>query len=49
MSDLLSSELLLAACMFLGAVLYTSVGHTGASAYIAQGEMKNGTNYLNGL
>ena len=35
MSDLLSSELLLAACMFLGAVLYTSVGHAGASAYIA--------------
>lgn len=28
-------ELLLAACMFLGAVLYTSVGHAGASAYIA--------------
>jgi uncharacterized membrane protein YfcA len=25
----------LAACMFLGAVLYTSVGHAGASAYIA--------------
>jgi uncharacterized membrane protein YfcA len=35
MSDLLSSELLLAACMFLGEVLYTSVGHAGASAYIA--------------
>src|SRR5215216_1803375 len=31
----LSSELLLAACMFLGAALYTSVGHAGASAYIA--------------
>src|SRR5215218_2942521 len=31
----LSSELLLAACMFLGAALYTSVGHGGASAYIA--------------
>lgn len=29
------SVLLLAACMFLGAVLYTSVGHAGASAYIA--------------
>jgi len=29
------SELLLAACMFLGAALYTSVGHAGASAYIA--------------
>ncbi|MGZ3349575.1 MAG: sulfite exporter TauE/SafE family protein [Xanthobacteraceae bacterium] len=28
-------ELLLAACMFLGAALYTSVGHAGASAYIA--------------
>jgi hypothetical protein len=26
---------LLAACMFLGAMLYTSVGHAGASAYIA--------------
>lgn len=30
-----TTELLLAACMFLGAVLYTSVGHAGASAYIA--------------
>ncbi len=30
-----TSELLLAVCMFLGAVLYTSVGHAGASAYIA--------------
>jgi uncharacterized membrane protein YfcA len=29
------SILLLAACMFLGAALYTSVGHAGASAYIA--------------
>src|SRR6185312_12162836 len=29
------STLLLAACMFLGAALYTSVGHAGASAYIA--------------
>ena len=28
-------ELLLAACMFAGAVLYTSVGHAGASAYLA--------------
>jgi uncharacterized membrane protein YfcA len=28
-------ELWLAACLFLGAVLYTSVGHAGASAYIA--------------
>src|SRR5215204_6624308 len=30
-----TAELLLAACMFLGAALYTSVGHAGASAYIA--------------
>src|SRR3954447_2539722 len=30
-----TSELLLAGCMFLGAALYTSVGHAGASAYIA--------------
>lgn len=29
------SVLLLAACMFFGAALYTSVGHAGASAYIA--------------
>ena len=29
------SVLLLAACMLLGAALYTSVGHAGASAYIA--------------
>lgn len=28
-------HLLLAACMFLGAALYSSVGHAGASAYIA--------------
>lgn len=35
MPELLSYELLLAVCMFLGAVLYTSVGHAGASAYIA--------------
>jgi uncharacterized membrane protein YfcA len=35
MPELLSYEILLAACMFLGAVLYTSVGHAGASAYIA--------------
>jgi uncharacterized membrane protein YfcA len=33
MPDLL--HLALAACMFLGAALYTSVGHAGASAYIA--------------
>jgi uncharacterized membrane protein YfcA len=31
----LTTELLLAFCLFLGAVLYTSVGHAGASAYIA--------------
>jgi uncharacterized protein len=30
-----SAELALALCMFLGAALYTSVGHAGASAYIA--------------
>lgn len=30
-----SHTLLLAACMFVGAALYTSVGHAGASAYIA--------------
>lgn len=29
------STLLLAACMLVGAVLYASVGHAGASAYIA--------------
>lgn len=29
------SEMFLAACIFLGAALYTSVGHAGASAYIA--------------
>lgn len=29
------AEVLLAFCMFLGAALYTSVGHAGASAYIA--------------
>jgi uncharacterized membrane protein YfcA len=34
-SGLFTPELLLAAGMFLGAVLYTSVGHAGASAYIA--------------
>jgi uncharacterized protein len=31
----LSSEILLAICMFFGAALYSSVGHGGASAYIA--------------
>jgi uncharacterized membrane protein YfcA len=31
----LPAELLLAACMFLGAALYTSVGHAGASSYLA--------------
>lgn len=30
-----SSELALAACMLIGAALYASVGHAGASAYIA--------------
>jgi uncharacterized membrane protein YfcA len=29
------AELLLAVCLFLGAALYASVGHAGASAYIA--------------
>jgi uncharacterized membrane protein YfcA len=32
---LTTADLLLAACMFLGAVLYTSVGHAGASSYLA--------------
>ncbi len=31
----ITAELLLAGCLFLGAMLYTSVGHAGASAYIA--------------
>ncbi len=31
----LTYELLLATCMFAGALLYTTVGHAGASAYIA--------------
>ncbi|MEH2551644.1 putative membrane protein YfcA [Bradyrhizobium sp. AZCC 2262] len=35
MFESLGSELLLSACMFMGAALYTSVGHAGASAYIA--------------
>ena len=35
MFESLGSELLLAACMFIGAALYASVGHAGASAYIA--------------
>ena len=30
-----ASSLLLAVCMFVGAALYSSVGHAGASAYIA--------------
>jgi uncharacterized membrane protein YfcA len=30
-----TAHLLLATCMFLGAALYSSVGHAGASAYIA--------------
>jgi uncharacterized membrane protein YfcA len=32
---LIETHWLLAFCMFLGAALYTSVGHAGASAYIA--------------
>jgi uncharacterized membrane protein YfcA len=35
MPELISIEVLLAICMFFGAALYTSVGHAGASAYIA--------------
>jgi uncharacterized protein len=35
MPDFTSAQFLLAACLFLGAALYTSVGHAGASAYIA--------------
>jgi hypothetical protein len=35
MSDLASAEYLLAAAMFLAALLYASVGHGGASAYLA--------------
>ena len=31
----LETEILLAVCFFVGATLYTSVGHAGASAYIA--------------
>ncbi|MGL4637841.1 MAG: sulfite exporter TauE/SafE family protein [Beijerinckiaceae bacterium] len=31
----LNAEILLAVCMFFGAALYSSVGHGGASAYIA--------------
>ncbi len=30
-----TADLLLALCLFVGSVLYTSVGHAGASAYIA--------------
>lgn len=30
-----TADIALAACMFLGAALYTSVGHGGASAYLA--------------
>ena len=30
-----AQTLLIAGCLFLGAILYTSVGHAGASAYIA--------------
>lgn len=35
MLDLLTPDILLALCMMAAAVLYTSVGHGGASAYIA--------------
>ncbi len=35
MLESVNLELLLAACMFVGAVLYSSVGHGGASAYLA--------------
>jgi uncharacterized protein len=35
MPDFSTTQILLALCMFLGAALYTSVGHAGASAYIA--------------
>lgn len=35
MPDVSTTQLLLALCMFAGATLYTSVGHAGASAYIA--------------
>ncbi len=35
MIDASMSEIALAICMFIGAALYSSVGHAGASAYIA--------------
>ncbi|MBP6012496.1 MAG: sulfite exporter TauE/SafE family protein [Alphaproteobacteria bacterium] len=35
MLESVNLEILLAACMFVGAVLYSSVGHGGASAYLA--------------
>jgi uncharacterized protein len=35
MPDVSTAQLLLALCLFAGATLYTSVGHAGASAYIA--------------
>lgn len=35
MPELLNADILLALCMMAAAVLYTSVGHGGASAYIA--------------
>lgn len=35
MMDLSTAEFALACCMFLGATLYTAVGHAGASAYLA--------------
>lgn len=35
MLDNIGLEIILAACMFVGAALYSSVGHGGASAYLA--------------
>ena len=35
MPDISTTQLLLSLCLFFGAALYTSVGHAGASAYIA--------------
>ena len=35
MLDSVGLEVILAACMFVGAALYSSVGHGGASAYLA--------------
>ena len=33
--DLSTTDLIIAALLFLGAILYTSVGHAGSSVYIA--------------